>query len=306
MALIEIPFDFKSFSKDSREYEILKQVEATRKVASQLEEEGRYRDAFERTVDGLRQLRTFPNFDHDEFRAMLVALLFDLATINYALKDYKQSEKEIEVLFKVLNVLVKKDSERFAPLHILAMDLSTRILRSRRKAMDMLARQQVAVAALYDKVNAGMVAATDKLVDSLCKVAQLLSASGDYKASLKFYAEAIKFSKKRAGKVTRKEVKMTLDMAGIMMRIRSMRPRAKRLLEALLPHAITLGTIELEEDILALIEVIDADAERESAWKTFLRKISFTNKEKGDKHDDEQQTMAPDLHIASDEKIIRD
>jgi hypothetical protein len=151
-----------------------------------------------------------------------------------------------------------------------------------------------------------MVAATDKLVDSLCKVAQLLSASGDYKASLKFYAEAIKFSKKRAGKVTRKEVKMTLDMAGIMMRIRSMRPRAKRLLEALLPHAITLGTIELEEDILALIEVIDADAERESAWKTFLRKISFTNKEKGDKHDDEQQTMAPDLHIASDEKIIRD
>jgi tetratricopeptide (TPR) repeat protein len=306
MALLEIPFDSKSFRKDSREYEILKQVEATRKVTAQLEEEGRYRDAFERTVDGLRQLRSFPDFDHDEFRAMLVALLFDLASINYSLKDYKQSEKDIEVLFKVLNVLIKKDAERFGPLHILAMDLSTRILRSRRKAMDMLARQQVAAAALYEKVNAGMVAATDKLVDSLCKVAQLLAASGDYKASLKFYTEAIKFSKKRAGRVTRKEVKMTLDMASIMMRLRAMRPRAKRLLEALLPHAIALGTIELEEDILALIEVIDADMDRESAWKTFLRKISFSNKDKAERQQAPKPADDLELHVAQDEKIIRE
>ena len=90
---------------------------------------------------------------------------------------------------------------------------------------------------------------------------------------MKFYTEAIRLSKKRAGKVNRKEVKMTVEMAKIMMRVRSMRPRAKRLLNAILPHAIALETIELEEDILALIQMIDDDFEHETGWKTFFHKI---------------------------------
>ena len=72
---------------------------------------------------------------------------------------------------------------------------------------------------------------------------------------MKFFAEAIKFSKRRTGRVTRKEVTMTIEMAETMMRIKQMRPRAKRLLEAVLPHAIALETIELEENILALLEI---------------------------------------------------
>ena len=124
--------------------------------------------------------------------------------------------------------------------------------------MGLLLKQQMNAGALYEKVNAGVVAATDKLVDSARNVGQLLASTGDLKAALKFYAEAIKYSKKRTGRVTRKEIKMTIEMAEIMMRIRPMRPRAKRLLNAILPHAISLETIELEQDILALIGVIDS------------------------------------------------
>lgn len=299
MAYVDIPLRLKSFKKDSKEHNIAKEIENLRKVTGELIKENRYRDALERSVEGLRMLREFPDMEHVEFRAMLVALLFDIAEVHYLLKDYKQSEKEIEILFKLLNVLVKKDSERFAPLHVLAMDLSTRILRSRRKAMDLLARQQQVVSNLYEKVNAGMSAATDKLVDSLCKAAQLLTTSGDYKAALKFYSEAIKFSKKRSGRITRKEVKMSVDMAGVMMRMRSMRPRAKRLLEALLPHAIALGTIELEEDILALIEVIDADIEKEPVWKHFLHNLSLKSKKK-----EREAKEDEGLKINQDEKIV--
>jgi hypothetical protein len=95
---------------------------------------------------------------------------------------------------------------------------------------------------------------------------------------MKFYAEAIKYSKKRTGRVTRKEVKMTIEMAELMVRVRQMRPRAKRLLNAILPHAIALGTIELEEDILALLEIIDVDNDNESRWKVFLHKLSASSK----------------------------
>jgi hypothetical protein len=77
---------------------------------------------------------------------------------------------------------------------------------------------------------------------------------------------------------------MTIEMAEIMIRIRSMRQRAAQLLNAVLPHAIALETIELEEDILALLEIINLDLEREPKWKTMLNKFSFSSK--SDKKED--------------------
>lgn len=268
------------FDKNSKEAEVISNVISLRESVEALIAEQRYMDAMERTVAALTALREFPDYTDNEFRALLVALLFDLSEIHFALKNYKQSEKELEVLFKVLDNLVKTDESRFGKYHILAMELSTRILRSRKKALDLLVKQQMATGALYDKVNSGVVAATDKLVDSLRNVGQLIAATGDLKAALKFYAEAIKFSKKRTGRVTRKEVKMTIEMAEIMMRVKSMRARALRLLNAILPHSIALETIELERDILALIEVIKAQEENDSLWKTFMRKISLPVKQK--------------------------
>lgn len=292
MSHIDIPLILGAFKKESEEHRILREVEGIRKVSAQLRDEERYMDAMERTVEALRTLHTFPDFDNIEFRTLLVAVLFDLTEIYYVLKDYKKAENILEVLFKVLEELLKKDPERFGRFHILAMELSTRILRSKRKTMDMLVRQQLNTAALFEKVNSGVVEATDKLVDSLRRVAQLIASSGDYKAALKFYSEAIRFSKKRAGRITRKEIKMTIEMAEIMMRIRSMRPRAKRLLEAILPHAITLETIELEEDILALMEVINADVEAEPKWKNFLHKLSLPVKGFRRKAKDEEEKEA--------------
>lgn len=299
MLLTEIPLS-STEERNTESYRVLKEVEGIRKVAGELAAEERYRDALERIVEGLKVLRTYPDYETPSFRVALVALLFDLAEIHYILKDYRQSEKELDILFKVLGALVKKDAEKYGHLHILAMDLSTRILRSRRKAMDLLARQQIQVAALYEKVNSGMAAATDKLVESLRKVAELLSASGDYRAALKFYSEAIKYSKRRSGRITRKEVKMSIEMAEIMMRIRAMRPRAKRLLEALLPHAIALGTIELEEDILALIEVIDTDIVREPMWKAFLHNLGL----RGRKPRKEKSAQTQPVAMRRDESVL--
>lgn len=295
MMNLELKLRLDKQEKHSKDSEILREVESTRKTALRLLEEERYADAFERTVEGLRLLRTFSDFESEEFGAMLVALLFDLAQIHYANKDFKQAERHLETLFKVLSRLIARDEERFGPFHILAMELSTKILRSRRKTLDVLAKQQAVTYQLLSKVNSGVSAATDRLVDSLRKTAQLLTATGEYRSALKFYAEAIKYSKRRSGKVTRKEVKMTIEMAEIMMRIRAMRPRAVRLLNAILPHAIALETIELEEDILALLEVIQSDVEQEPRWKAFLHRLSHprgSERKKGEPGVDEVAVRA--------------
>lgn len=279
MTFIEIPVDLSRWNKDSKEAGILKEAMACRKTAEDLIAENRYIDALERVVEGLRTLREFSDYEDNDFKAVLVALLFDLSEIHFELKDYKQSEKELDVLFRVLDNLVKADAERFGRYHVLAMELSTRILRSRKKTMELLVKQQLNAGALYDKVNSGVVAATDKLVDSLRNVGELLASTGDYRAAMKFYSEAIRLSKKRAGGVTRKEVKMTVEMAKIMMRVRTMRERAKRLLNAVLPHAISLEIIELEEDILALLQMLEEDFEHEPGWKAFFHKIQTQAKE---------------------------
>lgn len=280
MARIDIPLNLESFETNSQESRILAETLAVRESAAELFAEERFIDAMERTVTALRTLREFPDYDNVEFRATLAALLFDLSEIHFSLKNYKQSEKELDILFKVLDNLVKLDNDRFGPFHILAMELSTRLLRSRKKALDLLVKHQMNAESLYAKVNSGVAAATDKLVDSLRNIGQLLAATGDLKAALKFYAEAIKYSKKRTGRVTAKEVKMSVEMAEIMVRIRHMRPRAQRLLETVLPHAISLKAMEEEQNILAHLEVIENDTAPDSAWRTFMLKVTNAAKSK--------------------------
>ena len=75
------------------------------------------------------------------------------------------------------------------------------------------------------------------------------------------------------GKVTRREVRMTVEMAAVMMRSKSESARARRLLNAILPHAIALEALELEQEILAMIETIDSNLVHDSAWKNFLDKV---------------------------------
>lgn len=280
MTQIEIPLKFDNFPKQSEELRILKEVNDCRAEAGKLMADERVMDALQKSIEGLRVMREFPDFNNTEFRALLVAVIFDLAEIHFQLKDYKQSEKELDTLFKVLDSLVKNDEERFGKLHILAMELSTRILRSRKKALDLLVKQQINAAALYEKVNSGVAAATDRLVDSLSNAAQLLASTGDLKGALKFYSEAIKFSKKRTGRVTRKEIKLTIEMAEIMMRIKQMRPRALRLLNAILPHAIALETLELERDILSLKSLIESEPDNEPKWKNFFHQLTVSAKAK--------------------------
>lgn len=274
MSLIEKQLDFNESNLAKADKEILQEAAGARNTAAELYEQGRYMDALERTVSALRTMREFSTFEHKEFRFLLAILLFDLSEIHFALKDYKQSEKELDKLFKVLDSLIKDDAEFFGHYHILAMELSTRILRSRKKVMDLLVKHKINADQLYEKVNSGVVAATDKLVESLRKVGELLASAGDYREALKFYAEAIKFSKKRTGRVGRREVKLSIEMAEIMMRVKQLRPRAKRLLTAILPHAISLETLELEDEILALSELIDHDAGNATKWKTFWHKLS--------------------------------
>lgn len=286
--MLDLTLNLGSFEKNSKDLSIIRDAMAARKTAEECMAADRNVDALERTVYALRTLREFSDYENIEFRALLIALLFDLSEIHFSLKDYKQSEKELETIFKLLEILIRQDAERFGHLHILAMELSTRILRSRKRAMDMLVKQQINANQLYEKVNQGVVAATEKLVESLRKVGQLLASSGDYRAAMKFFAEAIKISKKRTGRVTRKEIKMTIEMAEIMMRVGSMRPRARRLLGAILPHAIAQETIELEEEILALIEIIDSDLEREPKWKMFMHQLATATRLKKKKEDKEE------------------
>lgn len=273
MTQIDLIINLKAPDLSPEDAEILESAIKARREAGEFISQEKYLEAMERTVNALTVLRNFTNYQNTEFRILFVALLFDLAEIHYFLKNYKQSEKEVETLFKVLDNLVKVDEERFGQYHILAMELSTRILRSRKKALDLLVKQQINTGSLYEKVNSGVAAATDKLVDSLCATAKLLAATGNIRESLKFFAEAIKYSKKRTGRVTLKEVKMTVEMAEVMIRQRTMLPRAKRLLEAIKPHAETLKATQLEKDINSLIEVIDASEEPETTWRVFLHKV---------------------------------
>lgn len=283
--LKEVPLDLSKLPNNPSDREAFEAAINLRKAAIDFFCEEKYEQSREKIVEALRSLREFSDFSHSEFRALLVKLLFDLSELHFAIKDYKQSEKELEMLFKVLEQLIKEDPERFGALHVLAMELSTRILRSRKKTLDLLAKQQINTGVLYEKVNSGVAAATDKLVESLRKGAELMAQTGDYRGAVRFYMEAIKLAKKRTGRVSRREVKMTIEMARVMMHSRSEYARAKRLLNAVLPHAVALENLDLEQEIISMCEEIDINSAHEPMWKSFLHKLQNPNKAKGDKND---------------------
>lgn len=292
MSLIDFksPNDTQQGPDDSR---IIREIEKLRKEASRFFEGEDFDNAYARIVECLHALHGFSDYSDMEFRAILVVLLFDLAEIHYAKKDYKQAKKQLERIFKYLEPLLKHDADRFGQLHVLAMELSTRILRSRKRTLDMLAKQQLHTGMLYDKVNAGVAAATDKLVDSLCKNAALMASAGDYKGAVRFYMEAIKLSKKRTGRVTPREIEITIEMARQMMHSRQQTARARRLLEAALPHA-TGNSPKLVEEIESLIRTIDEKPEVESMWRNFLGKVQSASKylkwERNKKKNEEEES----------------
>lgn len=278
MTLKEIAILAENMPKDPHDREVVESALKLREEAFKLFGEEKYEQALEKVVEALRKLREFSDFADKEFRTVLVTLLFDISEIHFVLKDYKQSEKELEALFKVLEQLLKDDADRFGAFHVLAMELSTRILRSRKKTLDLLAKQQINTGVLYEKVNAGVATATDKLIESLRKGAEMMAQTGDYRGAVRFYMEAIKLAKKRTGRVGRREVRMTVDMSKVMMHNRNELARAKRLLAAVLPHAVALENLDLEQEILGMIEKIDADVSHEPTWKTFLDKLQRTVK----------------------------
>ena len=304
MSRIVIPLNLDAFDKKSEEYKILANAEKNRATIAALIEEERYLDAMERTVSTLRELRDFPDIEQPEFRAMLASILFDMAEIHFFLKDYQRSEKELDTLFKILNRLAKEDADRFGEFHILAMELAARILRSRKKAIDTLEKQKQNVEALYEKVNSGVANATERLAEGLRKTGELLASAGQYREALKFYSEAIKFSKKRSGRVGRKEIKMTIEMAEVMNRIKQMRERAKRLLAAVLPHAIALEILELEEDIIALLETIETLDAQPSRWKAFTQALSRSIQKASQKATRMAKRAAAHIHNDSEEAEV--
>lgn len=295
MSLIEYnPMELgkKIGAEDAR---ILQKAVEFRREAIEAYENEDFKKALEKTVDAMREMREFSDFTLAEFRELVVVELFDLSTIHFALKDYKQSKKELEHIYRFLEPLLRLDGNRFGKYHVMAMELSTQILRSRKRMMEMLAKQQIHTGILYEKVNAGVATATDKLVESLCKDAEMMASTGDYKGAVKFYMEAIKLSKKRAGRVTRREVAMTIEMARLMLKSKSSVERAVRLLNAVMPHAIALETVELEQEIVSLLQ--QAEKKEESVWKTMVSKMQAAtkrvmkgnkNEEKEDKEENEQ------------------
>lgn len=278
--------------KCEEDVQILKDVVKERAEIAKLYAEENYKKALDHATDVITRLRGFSDYANLEFRAAVVSVLFDFAELHFALKDYKQSKKELEVIFKLLDGMVKEAADRFAPHHVLAMELSTRILRSRKKTLELLAKQQLHTGQLYEKVNSGVAAATDKLVESLRKGAEMLASTGDYNGAVKFYMEAIKLSKKRTGRVTRREIAMTIEMARLMMHSKSQTDRAKRLLNAVLPHAVALEILELEQEIHSLLKNIEENVKHESSWKTFLDKLQKASRFVRKRREDEEEKEA--------------
>ena len=177
MTQVDIPLDLKKFDKNSKELEIFNEALAARATAFEMTVEERYIDAIERTVSALKTMREFPDFDDREFRSLLVALLFDLAEIHFAPQGLQAERKGAG---DALQRCAGNAPERgFRPVRTVPHPRNGTLhpdIPLAEEGPRHAVKQQINTGQLYEKVNSGVVAATDKLVDSLRKTGQLLSS----------------------------------------------------------------------------------------------------------------------------------
>ncbi len=203
--------------------------------------------------NALNVLVDVTNKRNEDFLAILASLLYSLAIVHSHTDDNSRAVKELTKAQKLLERLVKRNSARFSPMLLHAVEASTSIYKSRANQMNVLAHYQHTTELYTAMLNEGSSAdktkeALENLIDSLKNEGDLLLKMGNARGAVKFYTKCLRYQKKLSGTMGERELTLSIALAKALIRLVNRRAAAEQLLNSLLPLAQRLGaTSEIAE-----------------------------------------------------------
>ncbi|MCM1483814.1 MAG: hypothetical protein NC043_05725 [Muribaculaceae bacterium] len=198
---------------------------------------GKLDDAMVSAATTLNLLAQEPKRKDEPFLSVLASLLYDISLIHTSRGQYKQAEREIEKAMKIFERLAKISTERYGPAHLLAMNASTHIYRSRVKQAEMLASYQNSTNAYMRMVGEGIEDAGMRLVDSLAAEGRTLTQMCRQREAVQYFTRALKYLTKLEPEFSLKQLQLSIDLGEALLSVKGSREKGIHLLNTMLYKA---------------------------------------------------------------------
>lgn len=201
----------------------------------------------------LNLLSQEPRRKDEPFLEILAALLYDIAFLHVESNEFKQAERELEKSLKIFERLAKNNPARYGSAHIMALNASTSVYRSRVKQAELLAHYQAATSAYLQMVGEGIGDATSRLIESLLTEGRTLADMGRHREAVQYFTRALKYSTRLSSDFTREQLEMSIDLGESMLQIPAMRDKGIHLLNTMLHKATKINAVEDHRRIVDIL-----------------------------------------------------
>lgn len=213
-----------------------------------------YEAALSTAADTLTLLSQEPRRKDEPFLQVLGALLYDLSFLHIVRKEYKAAERTLEKSMRIFERLAKMNPDRYGSAHIMALNASTSVYRSRVKQVNLLAHFQVATSTYLEMVNSGIHDAMDRLIESLANEGEMLMQLGKYRDAVQYYSRALKYLSKLSPEFSERHLKLSIKLSEALLHTRSTRQKGVHLLNTLLQKAVRMKSGKYVKEIETLLD----------------------------------------------------
>lgn len=185
----------------------------------------------------------------NDFKALSATAIYYLAYLHHNQGASDRAEGELAKALPIFESLAKKSPEKYDAALLTAVEASTVIFKSRLKQLNTLAHYQVAIDTYAANLSEGGTKALNNLINSLSKEADLLLKMGNYRQSVKFYSQALKYLRKRDKQMGITHLKISINLGKAMLNLFNRQDTARQLLQSLIPLAVSLNAPDQLEEI---------------------------------------------------------
>ncbi|MCC8071166.1 MAG: hypothetical protein LIO90_05120 [Bacteroidales bacterium] len=214
---------------------------------------GQTDDALHTAAAALTLLSQNPKRKDEPFLSTLAPLLYDIALLHYDHGEYKQAERELEKAVKLFERLARTHPERYGAAHLLAMNATTQVYRSRVKQVNTLAHYQVASNTYLEMLNQGVEKAANSLVESLTNEGDTLMKMGRQREAVQYYLRALKYLTRLEPEFTLRQLHLSISLGEALLSVKASREKGVHLLNTMLHKATKLGA---NDDHRRIVEIL--------------------------------------------------
>ncbi len=194
-----------------------------------------------------------PKRKDEPFLLVLASLLYDIAYLHSMRDEYKQAERELEKSLKIFERLARVNPERYGPAHIMALNASTSVYRSRMKQANLLAHYQVATSTYLQMVNSGIEDSMSKLIESLHTEGTTLARMGRHREAVQYFTRSLKYLTKLNPEFDINQLRMSIDLGNSLLNVKATRDKGVHLLNTMLHKATKINADEEHRRIVEIL-----------------------------------------------------